>query len=395
MDKNRAIVVRQILEETLAYMGSYYSNHFSFSIRFEADDTSAARDTAHFQRIMQLLKLPKARELVLKSNDESPTWTVRGLVQDLGRKISEVEGRTLAIGHYAGHGDIDAGMPLFFASPSTRRRLFSFEKALGDLFEDPLINFPTFENTDVILIIDSCYSGQCTREFGRAGRSVEIISSVSANQQAFGNASDRARAQNRTFTSQLADSIALRVDHGDPSLSFAEIIEELRRKTHPDCSPAYQLKVGRVGIRVPVPGQAGLPVHLKEFTGHCRTSSSRSAGEGSTPTPASPHLNAVFTIYLEDGASSGNTKRLVDWIHSLNPDVGVELTGVYASRSTVIILDTPWRIWAQLNGYPGFTFVCESFGRNMLPGIVGQQLPTIKKENVPFKGKRRSGLQKY
>jgi hypothetical protein len=64
MEKSRANAMREILEEALAQRGYYYSNHFSFSIRLKADDTSSAHDTTYFQHIMQLLKLPKARELV-------------------------------------------------------------------------------------------------------------------------------------------------------------------------------------------------------------------------------------------------------------------------------------------------------------------------------------------
>ena len=211
MDKARANAMREILEEALAQRGRYYSNHFSFSIRFEADDTSAARDTTHFQHIIQLLKLPKARELVLMKDDQMPIWTVIGLLQDLSRRIIKVDGRSLVIGHYAGHGAVKDDKLVFFGSQSSRNRLFGFEITLGTLFENSDSSIPVFETTDVILIIDSCYSGNCTRGLGATGRSVEIIASVGAKQQAFGNASDRARVQNRTFTSRLADSIALRV----------------------------------------------------------------------------------------------------------------------------------------------------------------------------------------
>jgi hypothetical protein len=59
--------IREVLEEAIAQRGRYYTNYFSFSIRFETDNTSASRDTAHFQDIMKLLGLPKARELVIEN----------------------------------------------------------------------------------------------------------------------------------------------------------------------------------------------------------------------------------------------------------------------------------------------------------------------------------------
>jgi hypothetical protein len=117
MENTRANAMREILEEALVQRGRYYSNHFSFSIRFEADDTSTARDTTHFQHIIQLLKLPKARELVLMKDDQMPIWTVIGLLQDLSRKISKVDGRSLVMGHYAGHGVVEYDK-LVFSAPN-------------------------------------------------------------------------------------------------------------------------------------------------------------------------------------------------------------------------------------------------------------------------------------
>jgi hypothetical protein len=66
---------------------------------------------------------------------------------------------------------------------------------LGTLFEDDS-SISDFEKTDVILIIDLYYSCNCTSELGATGWSIEIIASVGTNQQAFGNASDRACIQN-------------------------------------------------------------------------------------------------------------------------------------------------------------------------------------------------------
>ena len=40
--------VRETLERSIAQTGRHYSDYFTFAIRFEADDTSAFRDTAHF-----------------------------------------------------------------------------------------------------------------------------------------------------------------------------------------------------------------------------------------------------------------------------------------------------------------------------------------------------------
>ncbi|KAI9861217.1 MAG: hypothetical protein M1813_005390 [Trichoglossum hirsutum] len=224
-----------------------------------------------------------------------------------------------------------------------------------------------FEKTDMVLILDSCYSGQATRGFKAAGRSVEIICSVSANQKALENASDLARVQNRTFTCRLADAVAQHVSKGDSSsISFVDIVEELRGKSLPDRLPEYSLHVGRVGIRVPILGQARLPPHLRAY---CQIPSRSFASDGSfTAVPETPHLTAVFSVHLDNiSPSSEEIRKLVKWLHALNSSIGLELTGIHRSRSTVLVIVAPWRVWAQLKGLPGLELVCESFGQNLLP----------------------------
>jgi hypothetical protein len=102
------------------------------------------------------------------------------------------------------------------------------------------------------------------------------------------------------------------------------------------------LKIGRMGIRIPVLGHTGLPVYLRESTGYQQMPSSSSAGNNSTTTLTAPHPNAVSTVHFDNDSSSRDTKKLVKWIHALNLGVSLELMGVYTSRSTVITLGTPW-----------------------------------------------------
>lgn len=68
--------------------------------------------------------------------------------------------------------------------------------------------------------------------------------------------------------------------------------------------------------------------------------------------------------------ASTETARLVAWVHSLSRDLGlVESMGVYNGRSTVVLFHGPYQLWAQVNGLPGFSFVCEVFSRNLLENI--------------------------
>ncbi|KAI9782686.1 MAG: hypothetical protein M1839_004673 [Geoglossum umbratile] len=297
MDRNEAQAVREVIEEAVAHRGRYYSGSFAFSIRFEADNTSAFRDIAHFQDMLRLLGHSEAKEFVLKKDDRIPGWTAGCIIPELDALVSKIEGRTLVIGHYAGHGAIENGQLVFFASPSAPRS-FGLEKSLSQLYQDNTGTDPAFEKTDVVLILDSCYSGQAVRGLGPATRSVEIIASVAADQQALENAPNLSRVQHRTFTSRLADSVARKIGRGDSSsVSFAEIVGELRSQSHSQRLPEYHLQVGRVGIRVPILGKTSLPPHLRALLGHRHTPSSSSASDQSAGIPATPtpQLNAVFT----------------------------------------------------------------------------------------------------
>lgn len=40
--------LRGVLEDTVSHVGRYYAQTYCFSVRFEADDTSAFHDTAYF-----------------------------------------------------------------------------------------------------------------------------------------------------------------------------------------------------------------------------------------------------------------------------------------------------------------------------------------------------------
>jgi hypothetical protein len=259
------------------------------------------------------------------------------------------------------------------------------------------------DTTDVVLIVDSCYSGDAMR--GSAlGRSVEIIAAVGAEQKAFGNPSELARVKRRTFTSRLVDEVAIRIGRGEMSVSFAEIVGVLRSVSNPDRLPEYHLRTGRVGIRVPILGEAALSAGVVSE----RRKVSLSESSTFSPSPPTPEYAAVFTVHLSDtNPESVETKKLVNWIHSLDKSIGLEITGVYKARSTAILFHAPWHLWAQLSAVPGCSLVCETFGRNRLPELLShpehqqgtqhhhQERRLDRKENLPFRSHTStSGEQK-
>lgn len=381
------IRLRQVLSNAIAQRGKFYRNFFGFTVRFENDDTSAVRDTKNFQDMLRLLGIPSAKEIVLKKDDKTPAFTLSYLFRELFKQISGLDGRTLVIGHYVGHGAIDAMDRLFFFDSQKIHQkvsLKTFEELYDETTEDLL------SQADVLMIFDSCFSGLATRGLESGGRSVEIISSVGSAQKAYGNFSDLARVQNKTFTSRLADEVARRVGHGETTIAFAQVIDDLRATSQPERRPQYKLQVGAMGIRVPVRGAkqtiqpqtgasslARLP-HQKSGSSESYLSASSSVASAAT---------VIFKVHIQESRTdSVEVIKLIEWLYSLNENIGLELSGVYESNSSVIILQAPWYMWAELQGLQGFSFVEDTLGGNKLSRIltrIPQDLPWDASERRP------------
>jgi hypothetical protein len=363
--------LRQVLSNTIAQRGKFYKNFFAFTVRFEGDDTSADRDTKNFQDMLRLIGISSVKVIVLEKADKTPAFTLSYLLRDLFKQISVLDGRTLLIGHYAGHGAIDAMDRLFFFdSPRILQKvsLKSFEELYDETTEDLL------SQTDVLMIFDSCFSGLATRGLESGDRSVEIISSVGSAQKAHGNSPDLARVQNRTFTSRLADEVARRVGRGATTISFAQVIDDLRCTSQPERKPQYKLQVGSMGMRVPVRGatqtpesQTGVPSLARlprQQSGSSKSYVSASSSIASTAT-------VIFKVHLKESRTdSVEVVQLIEWLYSLNENIDLELSGVYESNCCVILLLAPWFMWAELQGLQGFSFVEDTLGGNKLSRIL-------------------------
>jgi hypothetical protein len=365
VENSKTQALLSILEEATVQRGRYYKQHLSFNIRFESDNTSAFRDAGHFRNMVQALGFPAPTELVIKDNNVALGWSVTDLISGIAHRAAEFEGRTLIIGHYAGHGQVGKHGLEFFAAPGIKQR-FRYDLTLQSLY----IEDNTFRDADVILILDSCYSGAATRDSPLTTRSVEVVAAVKATQAALGNDSEMARVQNHTFTSKLADLVSWYVGRGDSSISFVELISELRRVSHPERSPGYCLRAGQVGIRVPILARVSVflpyrtPTPSNSPATKRRTYSIRGIPQISSLSAPTSNYMALFSVHIDDtDASSEGVRKLVEWVHSLDPSIGLEVTNVYQSHSTVIISYSPWSLWAQLNGLPEFSQICEAFGQ--------------------------------
>ena len=94
----------------------------------------------------------------------------------------------------------------------------------------------------MIIVLDCCFSGAATRAIGQGERSVEIIAAVGSSEEAFGNASNQVRLQQKTFTSRLEEEVFHVVGNSaKSSVAFAEIINFMRAVSNPDRLPEYRL----------------------------------------------------------------------------------------------------------------------------------------------------------
>ena len=144
--------------------------------------------------------------------------------------------------------------------------------------------------------------------------------------------------------------------------------------------------------------QKYIPPGGRQF-GHSQSSSSDSA-------PPPPGLMAVFKIHIDTlDSKSPEIGKLVQWIHKLDPSIGLELNGVFEGRSTEIFVLAPWSTWAVLRGLRGFELLCETRSGNRQQAILsqmaaaslpqGQRHPQEYSGNIPpYLREKTDGYQK-
>lgn len=356
-EKEQVQAVRETLQLAVTNRDRQYAHQHTFTLRFHDDDTQADKDSQHFQSILRTLNFPAAEEVIL--SNKMVTWDFRPVIDRLTKKLDMEEDRKLIIFHYAGHAKLNDSGDLYLVSSLNSKAFLDFSREFGIFWTDEVV----LDRVDVIIILDCCYSVTSARGSPKADRTVEIVSAMGMSQKALGNPSTVARIQNRTFTSRLADEIAKTIGNPEKSsFCFAEIVAQIRGTSRLECVPEYALKLGGPSIRLSIPRprpQAG--TSSGKSHDHSRSSSSISA------TPDNDVM-AIFTVRSNNAdISDDEVSRLVEWIHSLHPSIGLELTGIYRGRSTdSIFFHAPWALWTMLDGLDDWQLICEPFGRNRL-----------------------------
>ena len=81
-------------------------------------------------------------------------------------------------------------------------------------------------------ILDSCVSDNVVRATPSKELNVELLAAVTAEQHAFGNPSDSARIQNRTFTARLVGDVTIRRRRQEKPLVLSDVMAELRSQSN-------------------------------------------------------------------------------------------------------------------------------------------------------------------
>ena len=365
-------MARGVLENAISQRGRPYQEMFVVSVRFEADETSADKDQQMFFNLVKCINLPLAsnhpQSLVIRSDDVHPGWTVGFFLERLLDIISACEGRSLLLLHYAGHGGLNANGDLTFYARVPGVRAFDYVRIIDRTLVTPSLSVEKkLERIDVVIILDSCFSGNAIRATPLAERTVELLAAVSADQRAFGKPSDSARILNRTFTARLAGEVAIRRGREEKSLVLSDVIANLRSHSNAERLPLFQTVAGSKAIRIPLKPRIGNePIPSRPPRGALGSSESSESYDPSRSMNATPNLRVIFTLHIDRTPDDNDLQSLVGWVRGLDPFLGLELTGVHLSRSTLLTFSALWRVWANLKSLPGFNFVGEVFGENLL-----------------------------
>lgn len=365
-------LVHGILENAIIQRGRPYQEMFAVSVRFEADETSADKDQQIFFSLVKCINIPLAanhpQSLVIRTDDVHPGWTVSFFLERLLDVISTCDGRSLLILHYAGHGGLNADGELTFFAQVPGIRSFKYTNVIDRTLVDcSECNTKRLERTDVVIILDGCFSGNVIRAIPQGERTVEILAAVSANQLALGNPSLSGRNLNRTFTARLAGEVAIKRGREEKSFVLSDIISGLRCHGNAQRLPMFETALGSMAIRIPLKARTGNEsIPSRPPRGALGSSESSELQDPSRSTDATPNLRVIFTLHIDRTPDDNDLQSLVRWVQALDPFHGLELTSIHLSRPTLLTFSALWRVWASLKGLPCFSFVSEVFGENLL-----------------------------
>lgn len=246
-EKEQMQGIRDILEQAIAQRYRYYSHYYTFTLRFENDDTKVEKNSGHFQTMLKMLGLPRAIEVVMSS--KLATWTLISVIGKLIQQLNVEDDRKLVIWHYAGHAKVNDTDDLCFVPSLNSRAFVDFNRQFRSFWSAD----ESFDRIDVIFILDRCFGGMATRSSTHQNRTIEIVSAAEMAQKALRNIFTTTRVQNHTFTTRLVDEIAKMMRNSDiSSISFSDIVAKMRGTSRSERLLEYALKLDNIAVRLSI-----------------------------------------------------------------------------------------------------------------------------------------------
>lgn len=352
--------IMRLIQEALDQRSRHYQAIFPLSIYFEGDQTGAAEDSKIFLDMVRSFGA-EGEALRIPVSSPRPGWNVRDQITALikqGLQLSPENGRVLLLFHYAGHGSIgDNGW--VFNADSKYPRTFNYDRTINPKLEtfSDLDDYASLGETfDCVTILDSCHSSYATRDGNLQTRRAEVVSSVREDQTTFTKGIDHTgKVTTRSFTARIAGLVSRRRGKGHESISFLDVVEELKTKSHPTRMPQFKMLFGSTAaIRVPLLLPSSAVVH-----GQSANLSSATLKQGDV-------IRTVFSVHMPRDIDSEGVEKLTDWLLKLDRQFGLHVSGVYPGNSTFLLIEAPISTWASLEGLPSFKHVFEISGPNAI-----------------------------
>ncbi|KAI9375949.1 hypothetical protein BJX61DRAFT_24030 [Aspergillus egyptiacus] len=348
---------RDTLTAAAAQRGRDYTNVYSLAVRWENDDTNAARDTEHFQRMLKDLDVAPATEHIIRHDDSSPAFTFHHAVFDLiGKSKAKYEAdHNLMILHYAGHGMVKNGS-FCFAETSAANNFINADMCVLNFVKDPQ-TISDSDHLDVLLIFDCCYAHVATRAPTVPRRVVEVMAPTSTQ-------TPMARsAPHNTFTAKLAGEIARRKRSGHRHVEFSDVFQTLRSRGD-QVRPTHELLVGVASVLLPLNGPRTID-----------------------PSNIPPDYTALFSVSVSQDLTIDEMRQLSAWMRSLPRFASLNIDNVYRTQSMCLVMRSALSVYAKLNGIEGYSLIAENPSPPLDLGRLLQPSPpsaALNKENIQF-----------
>ncbi|KAK2766098.1 hypothetical protein FQN54_007613 [Arachnomyces sp. PD_36] len=327
-------VFRDRLQAAIVQPPRTYTSAYTLLTRFESDDSQAIQDSEGFKTICNAFGLPAPVEVVVTPADPMPSWTIAREFQKILIAAAEAPGRSLVMVHYAGHGSLNQFNRLTLHANGNEPRSVGFDVAFSNNIDESSDFSELDPDVDVVMLIDSCYSGSAfNRAIFNMPRVVEILAACEPDKITL---AANPRNQNQTFTAKLADIVVKQKRKGKP-LSFVEMMALVDRDSA-QIKPFYELFSGRSSVKLCFPGEclASAPTAQMSVAYHI----------------------AVFSVCLEP-LMEERVELLANWIKGLDRTFNIIIKAVYnaVAKYVGLIIEAPYHIYAQLRRLPGIDLI--------------------------------------